>query len=155
PTVRQVLGRTMVKCSWRRLKLRLSMLFLRELDFCFKSRTAMNQDDAARPITSSNEPQHEAPTHLHGRWLWLSRIVWFALVALTLSVSIANLPEYVTTLQTVCRLAPCPYGQLSADMAVALEHFGLSVSSYALFMFALATLLALVCFTAGFVLFWR
>src|SRR5258706_13463262 len=77
--------------------------------------TAMNLHHAATQITSSHERHHEADTQLHGRLLLLARIVWFALVALTLSIYIASLLDYFTELQTVCRLAPCSYGQLSSD----------------------------------------
>ena len=102
----------------------------------------------------SHERHHEADTQLHGRWLLLARILWFALVALTLSVCMANLPEYVTELRTVCWLAACSFGQLSPDTVVALEHFGLSVGSYTAFMVALTTLLALVFFGTGGLIFW-
>ncbi len=115
----------------------------------------MNLHHAATHITSSYEQHHEADTRLYGRRLLLARIVWFALVALTLSVCIASLPEYFTELQTVCRLAACSYGQLSPDMVVALQPFGLSVGSYATFMLALTTLIALAFFGTGGLIFWR
>jgi hypothetical protein len=98
---------------------------------------------------------HEADTRLHRRRLLLARIVWFVLVVLTLSVWIASLPDYVTELQTVCRLSACSYGQLSLDTVVALQHFGFSVGSYATFMFALTLLLASVFFGVGGLIFWR
>ena len=115
----------------------------------------MNLHHAATQITSSQEWHQQADTRLHGRWLLLARIVWFALVALTLSVCMASLPDYVTELQTVCRLAACSYGQLSPETVVALQHFGLSVSSYATFMVALTTILALVFFGTSGLIFWR
>ncbi len=115
----------------------------------------MNLHHAAKQIPSRHEQRHEADTRLHGRWLLLARIVWFALVVLTLSVSIATFPEYVVQLQTVCRLAVCSFGQLSPDSVVALEHFGISVSSYATFMVALTTIVALVFFGTGGVIYWR
>jgi hypothetical protein len=117
--------------------------------------TTMNLHHAATQITSSHERYHEADTHLHGRWLLLARIVWFTLVVLILSIYIARLPDYFTELQTVCRLAPCSYSQLSSDTVVALQHFGLSVGSYATFMVALATLVALAFFGTGGFIFWR
>jgi MFS family permease len=115
----------------------------------------MNLRDAASNRPLSQEQHHEADTRLHGRKLPLGRIVWFALVVLTLSVCMASLPDYFTELQTVCRLAVCSYGQLSPDTVVALQHFGLSVGSYATFMFALATIVALVVFGTGGLIFWR
>jgi len=115
----------------------------------------MNLHDAATQITSSHEQHHEADTRLHGRWLLLARMIWLALVVLTLSVCIASLPDYFTGLQTVCRLDACSYGQLSLDTAVTLQRFGLSVSSYAAFMFALSTLVALVFLGTSGVIYWR
>src|SRR3989442_907424 len=98
----------MVKCSHGRRKRLLTVVScffaFESLTSCFKRstrRTAMNLHHAATHITSSHERHHEADTRLHGRWLLLARIVWFALVALTLSVCIASLPDYVTELQTV------------------------------------------------------
>jgi hypothetical protein len=98
---------------------------------------------------------HEADTRLHGRWLLLARIVWFALVALTLGIYMASLPEYVTELQTVCRFAACSLGQLSPDQVVTLQHFGLAVGSYTAFMVALTIVFALVSFGTGGLIFWR
>ena len=115
----------------------------------------MNLHHAATHITSSHEQHHEADTRLHGRRLLLARIVWFALVALTLSVCIASFPDYVVQLQTACRLAVCSYGQPSPDTVVALRHFGLSVGNYATFMFALTVVFALVSFGTGGLIYWR
>ncbi len=51
----------------------------------------MNLHNAATHLTSSYEQQHVADTTLHGRWLLLARIAWFALVIFTLGVYIASL----------------------------------------------------------------
>ncbi len=110
---------------------------------------------AAAHIPLNHDQHMEADTHLHGRRLLLARVIWITLVALTLSVYITSLPDYFTVLQTVCRLAACPYGQLSPDTAVALEHLGLTVGSYATGMFALAALVALTFFGTAGVIFWR
>jgi hypothetical protein len=115
----------------------------------------MNLHHAATQIPSSHEQHHEADTRLHGRRLLLARIVWFALVALTLGIYMASLPDYVTELQTVCRLAACSLGQLSPDQVMTLQHFGLSVGYYASFMFALTIVFALVSFGVGGLIFWR
>ena len=80
----------------------------------------MNLHHAATHLPMSHERHPETDTRLHGRWLLLARIIWFALVALTLSACFANLLEYVTELQTVCQLAVCSFGQLSPDTVVAL-----------------------------------
>jgi hypothetical protein len=115
----------------------------------------MNRHHAALHITANIERYHDADTRLYGRWLLLARVGWFALVALTLSIYLASLPEYLTELQTVCRLTPCSSGQLSPETVVALQAWGLSVGSYAPFMFALSTLVALAAFGTGGLIFWR
>jgi hypothetical protein len=107
------------------------------------------------PATVSDGRFGEADTTLHGGRLLLAKIAWFALVAFTLSVYLGSLPAYLTVLQTVCRPAVCAYGQLSPETAVVIKHFGLSVDSYAPFMFAIVILFALVVFGSGAVLFWR
>ena len=115
----------------------------------------MNLHHAATPITSSHAGHHEAETQLHGRWLLLARIVWFALVALTLSLYLASLPAFVTELQTVCRLAPCSYAHLSSETVVTLQSLGLSVGNYAAFVVALSSLFAVASFATGGFIFWR
>ncbi len=106
----------------------------------------MNLHPAATHRPLSQERYHEADTRLHGRWLLLARMIWLTLVVLTLSVCMASLPDYFAELQKICRLAACSYGQLSPERALALQHSGFSVGSYATFMFALATFVALVFF---------
>lgn len=115
----------------------------------------MSLHRAAIHIPLSHEPHREADTRLRGRRLLLVRAMWIILVALTLGVYITYLPAYFTELQTVCMLAVCPYGQLSPDIAVVLEHLGLSVDSYATCMFVLAALVALAFFGTAGVIFWR
>jgi len=115
----------------------------------------MNLHDAPTQIASSHELYHEADTRLYGRLLLLARIIWFALVILTLGVYFASLSDYFAELRTVCRLAACSYGQLSPDAVVTLQHFGFSVGSYAAFMFVLTIVLTLVFFGVGCLIFWR
>jgi hypothetical protein len=115
----------------------------------------MNLHYAATQITSSHERHDEVHTRLQGRWLLLGRIVWFALVILTLGVYFASLSDYFTEIRTVCRLATCSYGQLSPDTVVTLQRFSLSVSSYAIFMVALSIIVALVFFGTGGMIYWR
>jgi hypothetical protein len=89
----------------------------------------MKPPHAATQITSSHERDHEADTQLHGRGLLLSRIACLTLVALSLGICIASLPDYLGQLQTVCQQPPCPFGQLSPGLAATLQRFGLTVSS--------------------------
>jgi hypothetical protein len=118
-------------------------------------RRNINTHHPATSIPSGLERYHEADTRLHGRWLLLTRMVWFAMVVLTLCVYIASIPDYLSILQTRCRLAVCSYGQLSTDTIVTLQHFGLYVGSYSACIFVLSSLLALVCCGVGGLIFWR
>jgi hypothetical protein len=115
----------------------------------------MSPHRAATGISLSHDQHREADTRLHGRRLLLARGIWISLVVLTLGVYVSSLPVYFTELRTVCRLAVCPYGQLSPDTAAYLEHLGLSVSSYAICVFALAALIALAFFGTAGVIVWR
>ncbi|HKF39076.1 MAG TPA: hypothetical protein VKB35_19425 [Ktedonobacteraceae bacterium] len=113
----------------------------------------MNVQHAPRASTESRERHSYA--RVPGRWLVLARVGWAALVALTLGIYMASLPDYVTELQTVCRLAACSLGQLSPDQVMTLQHFGLSVGYYASFLFALTIVFALVSFGVGGLIFWH
>ncbi len=115
----------------------------------------MELEPALTRTSVSDERPDEAHTRLHGRWLVAARVGWVVLVIPLLAVFVAILPVYVGQLQTLCLGNACAFGQLSPDTVVALQHFGLSVGSYATFMFVLNTVFALVCFGFGCLIFWR
>jgi hypothetical protein len=96
-------------------------------------------------------------TRLHGRWLVMARVVWVAVVVLTLSIFIASLPAYFAQLQTVCADVTCvySYGLLTPGTAQALHNLGLSTGGYALSVFALAIASTLVSFGVATLIFWR
>ena len=64
--------------------------------------------------------------HLRGRWLLIARATWGTLVALTLFVFFASLPEYLAQLESLCTPAACMYQQLTFAQAEALKGVGLS-----------------------------
>jgi hypothetical protein len=114
----------------------------------------MNLHHAATHIPLSKELHHEADTRLHGRWLLIARVAWVSLVMLTLAIFVVLLPSYFAQLQTVCTGPTCALVQPTADTALAMQQFGLSVSSYATFTFMLTLVTALVCFFVSGVIFW-
>jgi hypothetical protein len=85
-------------------------------------RTAETSQDAVSESVTN--------THLHRRWLLLTRIVWGVLVAIALGMFVVSLPGYIAQLQTLCTGASCSSGQLSADALTSLEHLGLSLEEY-------------------------
>src|SRR6266851_4364805 len=151
----------MVQCSHGRRKCLLTIyscfFVLERLTGCFMRsarRTAMNLHHAAtHPL--SQEQHHEADTRLHGRWLLIARVAWVSLVLLTLAIFVVLLPSYLAQLQTVCSGPTCALVQPTAATAQAMQQLGLSVSSYATFMFMLTIVTALVCFLISGVIFWR
>jgi len=110
------------------------------------------------PTISVERPdvRNGSETRLHGSRLVLARSIWGLLVVLTGSVFVANLPLYVAQLQTICVGVRCHTTQLTPSQAQALfQTFGLSPGLYAVYNVALTAIFALVCFTVGFVIFWR
>src|SRR5215470_8785255 len=71
-----------------------------------------------------------------------------ALVLFTVSSFILSLPAYFAQLQTICSGDLCvySYGRLTPGNARALQHLGLSISSYAASVLALAIASVLVFF---------
>src|SRR5215469_14135552 len=98
-----------------------------------------------------------ASTRLHGRWLVIARAIWMALVLFTVSSFILSLPAYFAQLQTICSGDLCvySYGRLTPGNAQALQHLGLSISSYAASVLALAIASVLVFFGVAGLIFWR
>ena len=94
-------------------------------------------------------------TRLRGRRLILARVIWLVAVTLIVVPFLVMLPAYYTALQTVCTGATCGNAQPTPDSALALQGLGLSVSTYAIFTFALYIALAFLCFALSAVIFWR
>ncbi len=94
-------------------------------------------------------------TRLRGRKLILARVVWVAVVTLSVALFFATLPAYYTLLQTVCTGALCGAVQPTPDSAQAMQKLGLSIGAYATFILALTLALAFLCFAVSAVIFWR
>jgi hypothetical protein len=105
----------------------------------------------------SSSSRSAKSTRLYGRWLFLARVVWVAVVVFTLSIFLLSLPVYFAQLQTVCVGDTCvySYGQLTPGSAQALQNLGLSIGAYAASTFALITASTLVFFGVAGVIFWR
>src|SRR5262249_46129412 len=112
----------------------------------------MNLPPASTQAVVSSDLHREINTSLSGRSLILARVVWIAVVTLTVVLFLSRLPAYYTPLQAICTGAPCVF---ITGSALTLQKLGLSVSTYATFILALTIVLAFVCFALGAVIFWR
>jgi hypothetical protein len=111
----------------------------------------------AEKMVSSNS-QGEADTQLHGRWLFLGRIGWVVVAALSFGLFLLGLLPYATQLHTVCLTASgaCYLdGALSPAGVQALHDLGVSVDSYVWYTVVVTVLDALVWTLVGFLIFWH
>ncbi|HLW01949.1 MAG TPA: hypothetical protein VKT82_25070 [Ktedonobacterales bacterium] len=117
----------------------------------------MNETAApAAPAQSLAAPT--APTtRLSGRWLWLARVGWLAVVLFTLALALGSLPTYYHFLQQPCvgTLACNLNGALDATGARALHAAGFSLRDYATYTLILTLAGALIWAAVGLVIFWR
>jgi hypothetical protein len=104
----------------------------------------VSQVDAPAEPAQDAVSERVTDTHLHRRWLLLTRIVWGVLVAMALGMFVVSIPGYIAQLQTLCTGASCSIGQLSADAITSLEHLGLSLGGYVAFNVALILIATLV-----------
>src|SRR6266699_2460976 len=68
-----------------------------------------------------DESRHDADTRVHGSWLVLARAAWILAVALSLAVSIADIPLEFRQLHMVCVGSSCGQ-QLTAGILQDLHH---------------------------------
>jgi len=115
----------------------------------------MNLHDAATHITSSYEQHHETDTGLHGRWLVLIRVVWSAVALLILMLLLVGIPAEFKSLQTVCIGAGCDGPQLTPQFLRELNHLGLSLTWYAVYVLGIELVFVVVWFVVAAVIFWR
>jgi hypothetical protein len=110
------------------------------------------------PATTEGPGRESLPTTvvLHGRRLFVARLAWVAVVALTLGLFFASIPVAYGQLSTVCEgYAGCDFSRLFPEDAKALEGLGLSVGFYAVYNVALSIVLALGYWAIGAILFWK
>jgi hypothetical protein len=115
------------------------------------------RNDAFIPsqTTRSSNLTGAPDTRLRGRRLVLARAVWVALVALTLLIFIASIPDFDAQLQTFCRVTFCTPGQLTLDTARILHDLGLTPGLYAHLNVALIVATTVVWFAVAAIIFWR
>ena len=114
----------------------------------------MNIQHAPTEVTESRERHNTA--RVPGMRPPLARVVWGALVVLTLAVFGASLPVYIALLQTPCAPTACIYGfRLTPAQAEVLKGMGLSPGVYAAYYVAFTLAILLVCLVVSTLIVWR
>ena len=118
----------------------------------------MNLPSASTQPPVNAQLSGEADTHLHGRWLLLTRVVWISIALLALGLSVASIPTSFASLYVLCTDAPATCsdnGYLTPDYLRALQALGLSLDVFATYLVALVIVFAVVYAAIGAVLFLR
>ena len=116
----------------------------------------MNRADVQSEKVVRSASSSMADTRLRGGWLVLARVVWVAVVVLTLGLFIASIPTTLADLHILCTAAPCTTsGQLTPDNVRELHTWGLSMDFYATYIVVFIMVFAFGYFAVGAVLFWR
>jgi hypothetical protein len=116
----------------------------------------MNQADVQSEKVVRSASSSMADTRLRGGWLVLARVVWVAMVVLTLGLFIASIPTTFADLHLLCTAASCTTsGQLTPDYVRELHALGLSMDFYATYIVVFIIVFAFGYFAVGAVLFWR
>ncbi len=113
----------------------------------------MNSGPTTTGVADREPPQ--TTSVLRGPRLFVARLAWVALTALSIGLFVASIPATYEAFHTKCQGAGCELWLLSPDRASALEELGLSVGHYAAYNVALAIFLALAYWTVGATLFWK
>jgi len=109
-------------------------------------------------IATTEEGRKSSPTTgvLHGRWLFIARAAWVALIALAVGLFVWSIPVAYEQLSTVCEgNAGCDFLRLVPEDAKVLERLGLSVGFYAADNVALSIVSVLGYWVIGAILFWK
>ena len=93
----------------------------------------MDRSSIPTQTDASEKPHGIADTRLHGPWLILARAAWILVVALSLAVSIADIPLEYARQHIVCAGSSCGQ-QLTASIVQDLHHLNLSVDFFAAFL---------------------
>jgi len=94
-------------------------------------------------------------TRLPGRWLFLARVGWTAVVIATLGLFVVGAPGFFAELQKTCAGATCERWLLSPEQTRGLEAIGLSLGFYAAYKIVLEALFVLSFCVVAAVIFWR
>lgn len=105
--------------------------------------------------TSLATTRGEVP--LRGRRLRLLQGLWVILVLCDLFVLVVSLPVFYQALHTVCTgpVASCESDQLNPQALLGLQHAGISLHAYALYVFSWDMLTTLAFLLVGIVIIWR
>jgi hypothetical protein len=95
-----------------------------------------------------------ATTHLSGNRLVLARTAWIVVVALSLAVTIADIPLEFRQLHMVCVGSSCGQ-QLTAGIVQELHHLNLSVDFFATYLVVLKFGFLFVWVAVALLIFWR
>ena len=108
------------------------------------------------PVPARNQVSaSRSDTRLRGPWLKAARVVWIALVGLTLVVLVVALPVSFQASRTILAPETQVPGQLTAEDVRLMQQWGLSLDFYAVYQTALVAIFSFVFMTAGALLFWR
>jgi len=89
----------------------------------------MNHSFLSVETTIREEQRGERNTRLHGRRLFLARVLWGVIAIFELAALVDSLTGTVTQLQVLCT-SSCTIQQLSAAAVSTLQHAGLSLGDY-------------------------
>src|ERR1700730_9204829 len=113
----------------------------------------MNQANA-RGETARHASSHGVmDTHLHGCWLFVTRLLLGVLSIFVLVLYVIGTPAYLASLDTIC--TSCLDDRLTPDKLQALQAVGLSLTTYATYMTVINLLFALLYFAVAALIFWR
>ena len=114
----------------------------------------MSSSSASTRDTSSQKRQSEVDTRLRGRWLILARIIWIALVVISLTISLVDIPLQFARFHIVCVGPDCSQ-QLTASIVRDLHKLNLSIDFFAASVIILEFGFYFVWVAVAFVIFWR
>ena len=114
----------------------------------------MNSSSASTQVTPGQKRQSEVDTRLYGPWLIFARIVWLAVVVISLTVSLVDIPLQFARLHIVCVGSDCAQ-QLTLSIVRDLHKLNISVDFFAASVIILEFGFYFVWVVVAFVIFWR
>jgi len=114
----------------------------------------MNHPSISMQTTISDQQRGERDTRLHGRRLFLARVLWGVIAIFELGVFVDGLFGNVPQLQIICT-SSCTSQQLSAAGVSTLQHIGLSLGDYVAFSLAVIIISTLLSYGIAALLVWR
>ncbi len=108
-------------------------------------------------LTPASTVTNRGEVPLRGLRLRILQGLWVILVLCDLLVLVVSLPVFYDVLHTVCTgpVASCESDQLSPQALVGLQHAGISLHAYAIYVFSWDMLTTLAFLLVGTVIIWR